>query len=82
MGHALQNHRNKLSGVKASSLCRALIESVLLRLTLDEEKGSTNGTDFDVGDAIKTSDALVHSHVFGTGGKQFRKQSTIGEHMC
>ena len=58
------------------------MELVLLWLMLDEEKGSTNGTEFDHGDAIKITDALVYSHVFGTGGKQFRKESTIGERRC
>jgi len=58
------------------------MESVLLWLMLDEEKGCTNGTYFDRGDTIKTTDTLVQSHVFRTGGKQFRKNSTIGERRC
>jgi hypothetical protein len=50
------------------------MESVLLWLTLDKKKGSTNGTEFDHGDAIRTMEALVHSQVFGTGGKHFLKE--------
>lgn len=49
---------------------------------MDEEKGSTKGTEFDRNDATKTTDELVYSHVFGTGGKQFRKESTIAERRC
>lgn len=58
------------------------MESVLLWLALDEENGSNNGMEFDRSDAIKTTDALVHSNMFGIGGKQFRKESTIGERRC
>jgi hypothetical protein len=46
-------------------------------LKLDAEKGSTNGTDLDRGNAIKTVDTLVCSNVFGTSRKQFRTESTI-----